>query len=292
MRDRNASSTAPWGASLGVLLMALICLAIPGLRRAWVATTQEFPASVPYPHVCTTTVGAACTQAVTRLLEQTTWEQTGAHLHWLPQANHWPERIQIFTALNLERLAFHRPPIAALTPALDRVAQAGAQHATDPEIPNTPAVSVWAQAPNGINALFLWLFDDGYASPNLACGSWDLSGCWSHRQNLLTVAAPGGTLISGIGIQNRGTTQSIAWIAEAVAHTPPHPVITWAAIRRLYPTPPITRGPRPLPWTTVVWIWVSRLGIVVAILAIALRAAWQSGVLGIWLPHVVAWWTE
>ncbi len=281
---------------LGFLMaFALLCVGMPGLRRAWTAEARGFPPPVAYPQVCTRTDGAVCSHAVWHALQTATFDQTGATLHWPPQWARDPSAVRLFIAINLERLAFHRPPIAAMTPALNRIAAQGAQRNHDPVLPDTPTVSVWAQAPQGINALFLWLFDDGYASPNAACGTWNLAGCWAHRANLLTVAAPGGRLISGIAVQPDPSigSQSVAWIAEAVSRVPAGS-LTWASIRHRYPpgTSPITRARRPLPVGTVLWLWVSRLGLIVVILGLVLRAAWQSGVLGMWLPGLIAWWSD
>jgi hypothetical protein len=281
-------------ASLLVIALALTCVGVPGLRRAWVAWRAGYPTAFRYPARCTTTVGPACTQAVVQALRHATQATTGAVIAVPPHWAQWTPPAQLLLWINLERIAFHHAPVMAIVPALQRAANQGAGHHQDPRLPGVPTVSVWAQAPSAPAAVFLWTFDDGYFSPNEACGPWNLAGCWAHRQALLVEAAPGGQLISGAAARITGPAQEWAWIAEAVAHGPAHPTITWRALRARYPVGerPVRFGPIPLSPGRVLWIWCSRLGLLVVLLGLMLRGAWQSGVLGIWFPRLWAWWSE
>jgi hypothetical protein len=102
---------------------------------------------------------------------------------------------EILILTNLDRTAYSLDPIVGLSRDLDRQAMHGARASGDPVFepsPQFPAGSVyqwgsnWAggQAPL-LLAYYLWMYDDGYGSANLACQSPDDPGCWGHRQNVL-----------------------------------------------------------------------------------------------------------
>lgn len=102
---------------------------------------------------------------------------------------------EILILSNLDRVAYSLDPIAGLSKDLDRQAMRGARAGGDPVFepsPQFPAGTVyewgsnWAggQAPL-LLAYYLWMYDDGYGSANLACQAPGDPGCWGHRQNVL-----------------------------------------------------------------------------------------------------------
>jgi hypothetical protein len=103
---------------------------------------------------------------------------------------------QIVTVFNLERASYGLPPIYGLGSALDGDAMAGAMTGTDPSlVPPAGFVnggSIWAGGyPNALAADFSWMWDDGWGgSPantaNGDCTSAGATGCWGHRQIILT----------------------------------------------------------------------------------------------------------
>lgn len=98
---------------------------------------------------------------------------------------------QLFVATNLERTVRGLPPMRAMASALDAAALAGAESGGDPTPPAgfvaTRWASNWAGAlGNPLEAVYLWMYDDGYGSSNVDCTSPGASGCWGHRDNVLT----------------------------------------------------------------------------------------------------------
>lgn len=113
---------------------------------------------------------------------------------------------QQFILVNLERVSRGLPPVTALVPELDALAQAGADAGTDPQ-----ARGSWARYPGGSNwagdaqpavAMYQYMYDDGWggsaaATSNIDCLGPGAQGCWSHRRNVLRTCTP--TCIMGVG---------------------------------------------------------------------------------------------
>jgi hypothetical protein len=115
---------------------------------------------------------------------------------------------QLFVATNLERTARGLPALTAMASALDQAADQGATQNDDPAppagFPFTEWGSNWAGAVgNPLEAIYLWMYDDGVGSANVDCTASNRSGCWGHRKNILlglacheclmgTAWAPGG----------------------------------------------------------------------------------------------------
>ena len=89
---------------------------------------------------------------------------------------------------------------------LDGLAAAGAAAGADPSGPGGyqwGSNIAWGDA-TALAADFGWMYDDGPGSPNIDCRSAGDSGCWGHRENILS---PWGGA-SGAGVYvNNGTVQ-------------------------------------------------------------------------------------
>lgn len=97
---------------------------------------------------------------------------------------------QLFVATDLERTARGLAPLAAMASALDQQAQVGASRDDDvgppAGFPSTQWGANWAGAVgNPLEAVYLWMYDDGVGSANVDCTASNRSGCWGHRQNVL-----------------------------------------------------------------------------------------------------------
>ena len=72
------------------------------------------------------------------------------------------------------------------TAADDKLAAHGADQGTDPIGPAGHAWgSIWAGVADPLAADYLWMYDDGPASPNSECQHAGDPGCWGHRDNIL-----------------------------------------------------------------------------------------------------------
>ncbi len=119
---------------------------------------------------------------------------------------------QIFVAINLERVDRGLPAFGGLTGALDRNAQLGADAAKDPPDPGHAYDlddAEWAGgSSNGLDAVYGWMYDDGYDSGNLDCLHRGAAGCWGHRKGILDDFGSGPNLVMGAAIDTTGDTHS------------------------------------------------------------------------------------
>jgi Fibronectin type III domain len=103
-----------------------------------------------------------------------------------------PPAEQVLVVSNLERTDRGLPPVAGLSSSIDALAQAGAQNHTDPSFPNpfygTSGGSNWASTSSVLFANFLFMYDDGPGTGgiNIDCTTSNPSGCWGHRDNILS----------------------------------------------------------------------------------------------------------
>lgn len=110
--------------------------------------------------------------------------------------NFWslPYDEQQFILVDEERVSRNLPPIAGLTAQADGYAQKGAVAQSDPTGPTSADswASNWAGGTSTVVDDFLYMYDDGYASDlngaggNADCVPGNTSGCWGHRENILT----------------------------------------------------------------------------------------------------------
>lgn len=97
---------------------------------------------------------------------------------------------QMFVATNLERTARELPALTAMVSPLDNASQQAASGNDDPEPPSGFGYEQWGAnwagaVGNPLEAMYLWMYDDGPGSSNVDCNSHDASGCWGHRDNVL-----------------------------------------------------------------------------------------------------------
>ena len=141
---------------------------------------------------------------------------------------------QLFVGVDLERVDRGLPPFGGLIAALNENAQRGANHANDPPDPGQGYVlddAEWAGgSSNGLDAVYGWMYDDGYNSGNLDCRRRSDAGCWGHRKGILDDFGSGPNLVMGAAVDtsgdthsgdNRGTSMTIT-LAVAGAPTTPY----------------------------------------------------------------------
>jgi uncharacterized protein YkwD len=112
---------------------------------------------------------------------------------------------QLVEITNLERTARGLPPLAENT-QLDLLAAAGAQAGRDP---TGPAGYTWGSNiawgyPTPLAADFAWMYDDGPGGTNVDCTVTNNSGCWGHRDNILS---PWGGQMGAAVYDNNGVVE-------------------------------------------------------------------------------------
>ncbi len=153
---------------------------------------------------------------------------------------------QLFVAVNLERVDRDLPPLAGVTAALDDNAQQGANDADDPPDPGRSYAlddAEWAGgSSNGLDAVYGWMYEDGYDSGNLDCVRRGAAGCWGHRKGLLDDFGTGTNVVMGAAVDTSADTHpgdrggtSMA-VTLAVSAMPVRSfVFTWAQIEAALP---------------------------------------------------------
>ena len=115
---------------------------------------------------------------------------------------------QLFVAVNLERVDRGLPPFGGLTAGLNKNAQRGADDANDPPDAGQAYVledAEWAGgSSNGLDAVYGWMYDDGYNSGNLDCTRRGAPGCWGHRKGILDDFGSGANLVMGAALNREG----------------------------------------------------------------------------------------
>jgi hypothetical protein len=106
--------------------------------------------------------------------------------------------------------------------------------------------SIWAGDLNALAADYDWMYNDGWSatgSYNLDCTSATATGCWGHRDNILS---PYGSeqLITGVGSVKQSQWTSIAQIFVAGVGTYPAFTLAWSDITRAATAtpPPVASG--------------------------------------------------
>ncbi|MHB1821495.1 MAG: hypothetical protein ACYCTL_02780 [Acidimicrobiales bacterium] len=97
---------------------------------------------------------------------------------------------QLFVATDLERTVRGLPPLSAMATVLDQAAAGGAAGNSDPVPPPGFPASMWTSNWAGgmgspLEAVYLWMYDDGPGSPNADCMRAGDPGCWGHRDDIL-----------------------------------------------------------------------------------------------------------
>jgi hypothetical protein len=149
---------------------------------------------------------------------------------------------QLFVITDIERVDRGLPPFVGLVDTFDADAMNGARANTDPgpttEPPGLRIVawgSNWAENGNPLGSNYFWMYDDGVNSGNIDCTTAGQSGCWGHRQNILSLANYqqqfGGTLLMGAaeayGTFGNGWASDTELLVLASGPIPPL-TYTWA----------------------------------------------------------------
>ena len=157
---------------------------------------------------------------------------------------------QLFVAVNLERVDRGLPAFAGLTAALNQNAQRGADSADDPPGVGPSYVlddAEWAGgSSNGLDAVYGWMYDDGFDSGNLDCLRRAAAGCWGHRKGILDDFGSGANVVMGAAVDTSsdihsgdsgGTSMAVTL---AVADTPARSfTYSWSeAVAALQPAAP------------------------------------------------------
>lgn len=147
---------------------------------------------------------------------------------------------QLFVAVDLERVDRGLPPAVGLTAPLDADAAVGARRANDPPFPPQTRYTVsdteWAGGSvNGLDAVYGWMYQDGYDSGNLDCTRRGAPGCWGHRHGILDDFGPVGVLQMGAAVDPTGDTStgdrggtSMTVVLAVDDGSVSHYVYTWA----------------------------------------------------------------
>ena len=171
---------------------------------------------------------------------------------------------QTFVVENLERIGRGEPPMSAMTAQLDSYAQEGADGGRDPTHPTVltgggvvvQGGTIWAGG--SITTLmdnYLWMYEDGWGgSPstttNQDCSPTHPTGCWAHRDIILTPYSPayclGATPVLVMGAADNPTEQRGGSLAavflSTCGPTPTDETFTWAQAQQVLgltsPTPP------------------------------------------------------
>ncbi len=156
---------------------------------------------------------------------------------------------QLFVAVNLERVDRGLPAFGGLTTALNRNAQRGADDANDPPDAGRSYDlddAEWAGgSSNGLDAVYGWMYDDGFDSGNLDCLHRGAAGCWGHRKGILDDFGSGAHLVMGAAFDMASDTHggdgggtSMA-VTLAVADSPVHSfTYSWAQVVAAQPPAP------------------------------------------------------
>ena len=143
---------------------------------------------------------------------------------------------QALILTDLDRAAYHLPPVLGVTAALDTSARAGARAGHDP----TPGGTLWQAYtsnaafgyPNMAAAYQAWMYDDGAGSGNVDCPTATAAGCWGHRHDVLWNFAESGASapVLAMGAAQLRTSQTML-IAARYATGTPHMIYTWTRAR-------------------------------------------------------------
>ncbi len=206
-KDALAAATAGTLQPLGSILTSESNTGIPDPR----ANVQPVP---DYTRVCANGLDStpACTNAVLSAINHA-HAREGIRPMVLPSGfAHLSVPDQLFVAVNLERVDRGLPPFGGLTAALNTNAQRGADDANDPPDPGRAYQledAEWAGgSSNGLDAVYGWMYDDGFNSGNLDCGYRGASGCWGHRKGILDDFGSGTHLVMGAAVNTTGDTHS------------------------------------------------------------------------------------
>jgi hypothetical protein len=205
--------------------------------------TANLPPSPNFLDTCSGTApdsSAACTQAALAAIDQArATEGLGPMVLPTNWASLSPAE-QLFVATDLERTARGLTPIAGMDPSLDTAAAAGAAGGADPTPPAGYPYQLWTAnwagaLGNPLEAIYLWMYDDGPGSDNVDCPAPGAPGCWGHRDNILAPISGPWTAM-GAALDPTGWQGDPAWAELLVqAQQPVTTTFTWAEVAASLP---------------------------------------------------------
>jgi hypothetical protein len=150
---------------------------------------------------------------------------------------------QVFVMSNLERTTRGLYPAMAMVKRLDSIAALAASGDQDPSDSARGFSSIWSSAPSSLGqfALFAdfgWMYDDGpppqYIFRNVDCTRARQSGCWGHRDNILSDPLKGWSgcpseLVTGTGFASHtkyGPSLTQIFEVACTSHVPAS-AFTW-----------------------------------------------------------------
>jgi hypothetical protein len=145
---------------------------------------------------------------------------------------------QLLVLIDLERVNRGLAPVVGLSPALDRLAAAGARSHADPSFPSGGfqwAGGVWSSGASTITADYGWMYDDGPKGLDInedCPASGRSSSCWLHRDIILRTGSSG-ALVGGAGSTRGSYAFEILAGYSSVGLT-----FTWARELRYFATKP------------------------------------------------------
>ena len=147
---------------------------------------------------------------------------------------------QTFVISHLERVDRGLRPFRGITAQLNKTATTAAQRRVDPA-PTTSTVgrfvvltygSNWTANFGPLAGDYGWMYDDGYGSYNVDCSSPGATGCWGHRDVILSTYSDKPLLVSGAGSDKQNGLVSIAQMFVGGQGQTPTFTYTWAQALR------------------------------------------------------------
>jgi hypothetical protein len=148
---------------------------------------------------------------------------------------------QLFVVIDAERVDRGLAPFVGLTAALDSDAQRGADRADDPPDPGPSYLlydGEWAGGSvNAVDAVYGWMYDDGYDSGNLDCLTRGAPGCWGHRKGILDNFGTGPDLVMGAALRLTHVKDAPSMAASLTVSSsrPRRLLYTWAQAEAAMP---------------------------------------------------------
>jgi 5-hydroxyisourate hydrolase-like protein (transthyretin family) len=215
--------------------------------RATSGTPTTDPALniAPNPNYWTTcssqgAASSACTDAVVQAINNARAAE-GVGPMTLPNGfAQMTPAVQTFVVSNLERVDRGLAPAAGMVGTLNSASQTAANNDADPMLASWTIGSfsanrwgsIWAGDLNALAADYDWMYNDGWGpsgSYNLDCTSATASGCWGHRDNILSPYG-GQELITGVASTDQSQWLSIAQIFVAGSGSYPAFTTSWSDI--------------------------------------------------------------
>jgi hypothetical protein len=183
---------------------AVALLALPSPAHAGDPSSNTSPSGLYQCDINSSTITDNCLAGA---LQDFNRARAKEHLYGLllpTNFRYLPVTYQVFILANIDRADRGLPQFTGLSKTLNPYALQGARTNSDPPFPSwtTYGAGNWAGTVNSLWAEYEWVYDDGYGSSNLDCGSPSAPGCWGHRHNV--VMNWPGPMIMGAATANNG----------------------------------------------------------------------------------------